>query len=170
MKKKVNQILIVVVVGLWSVIIYRLISNLLIDKNSIKNKSFSSQYSTAKITDKDTFTLPANLSDPFLGNRKFTGTSTRKKKSYPKTKVSTKSKGNSRTSKITLNKQISFHGYFYNSANKTESMVVKVDSKLFTVKIKDIISGVQFLDRKGDSVKVRLDNKEIRWIKKLNTR
>lgn len=170
MKKKINWILIVVVAGLWSVIIYRLVSNMVVNNNSIKNKNYYSFYETAKITDKDTFILPEKIADPFLENRSINLKIPKKKKSLSKPKKTLNLKTVTSPSTSILRRQISFHGYFYNSVNKNESLVVKIDGKLFTVRVKDNVNGVQFLDRKGDSIKVTVDRKEIRWVKKLTSR
>ena len=127
MKKRINTILLILVLGLWGTVIYKYVSQYFIKPEQFTSKMNSNYNSISKIISKDTFTLKPLKRDPFLN------------------KVSIKTIPLKRTNTIpnkkTIPKKIEpvvekpfpaiiYLGYIKSTAQKNELLLLKINGKL----------------------------------------
>jgi hypothetical protein len=151
-KKKINIILILVVLGLWGTVgykaLYRQFSN-----NEIINSKQNQKYNVSiKQINKDTFDLEKINRDPFL-NKQFQNTHVVARQSiayHPvkKTVAQTVQKPQPNLSWPTLQ----YYGYL--KSKDKELVLLKIDSKLYKLKLNEPQNGLIIKKKYKDSIEV----------------
>lgn len=165
MKKKINIILLLAVLGLWGTVLYKYVNQYFFKEEinvSLENKA---NIRKLLLKDKDTFELKALPRDPFLGktyaekrptekiisNRNFT----------PKPVV--------KVAKPIVQKQlfptIHYYGFIKNETGGSELVLLKMNGKLLKVKNNETKEGLKIIKIFKDSIKVSF-NGETKVVRK----
>lgn len=166
MKKAINIILIIFVLGLWGTIVYRYVSNLFITENSILSRN-DKKYSLVRIKDRDTFNLSLLKRDPFLGNHMTSNIA----RSIPhfekevKSKPSKISVKNNSTSKFIPT--IQYYGIIKSSSKKDELVIIKINNTLQKLRPNSEYEGVKIKKIYKDSILISFNN-NLMFIKRKN--
>lgn len=144
---KLKYILIAIVLGIWSTIIYRYIAYL-------KGNDYSKQYvlnnnNTNFNQNTDTFTLYANYSNPFIG--------------INDTKQGNKSSSNNDVHKIVTKPKIvpintitwpsiKYSGIVFNTKNNRNSVMLTINGKIHILEKDGSIMGIKIIAVKKDSI------------------
>jgi hypothetical protein len=160
-KKKINIILILIVLGLWGTVVYKASHHSFNNEIVAKKQNQDSDFILNQIN-KDTFQLDKINRDPFLNksfrdavvisNENISNYSSKPKKPSP---IVTKIKQNSDWPTL------AYYGYI--KSKDQELILLKIDSKIFRVKLNDPINGLIVKKKYKDSVEVRF-NSETRII------
>jgi hypothetical protein len=167
MKKKVNGILLLLVLCLWGAVGYKTIKNYFNSNNTV-NKIENNRSIETKQIRKDTFQLEKIVRDPFLNKQAAEPKSivasnyNWKPKNIPKKSLPSVS---AEPLDVTINwPQISYYG-FIKSKNKSEEMIlVKIDTQLHKLRKNSSINGVFIHKVYRDSIEVNF-NKQRKVIK-----
>ncbi len=164
MKKKINIVLILVVLGLWGTVGYKAINQYFFPKNLIDITSVTYSGNAIKIAEKDTFELKPIARDPFLSRSLVV---TEKPKTIAVRTVH-------RLSLPALPKEpkytapfptINYYGYIKSTDKKEELVLLKINSKLNKVRLNDNIDGLIVKKIFKDSIQVSY-NGEIKNVSK----
>ncbi|KIC01569.1 hypothetical protein OA88_13275 [Flavobacterium sp. JRM] len=155
-KKKINIILILIVLGLWGTVVYKAshhsFNNGIMPKKQIKDSDF-----ILSQINKDTFKLDKTNRDPFL-NKSLQGDPIPSKKqssnysSMPKKIPDAIPKVKQNSNWPTL----LYYGCI--KSKNQELILLKIDSKLFRLKLNDPINGLVIKKKYKDSVEVRFNS------------
>ncbi|AXB56849.1 hypothetical protein [Flavobacterium fluviale] len=151
-KKKINIILILVVLGLWGTVGYRAIKNYFGNNDGAVNTEIGNHNVSLKKINKDTFDLKKVGRDPFL-NKQFEEkqVSSAVLVSYhPIKKIVTPSIPKP-SSNINW-PQLKYFGYL--KSNNQELVLLKIDSKLHKLKLNDEVNGLVVKKKYKDSIEV----------------
>ena len=168
MKKKINIVLIVVVLGLWGTVGYRVLNQyFLSEKGVVKTMELNKELNSTLIN-KDTFRLENGMRDPFLNKQS--------QNSVPVAIISNAKTSNIKhiTAPIIKSNQyinwpaISYHGYIQSKANNEELILVKINEKMHKLKINEEVEGVTLKKVYKDSIEF-IFNKEKKIIQKNGT-
>ncbi|WP_426065121.1 hypothetical protein [Flavobacterium sp. DSP2-3-1] len=164
-KKKINSILIIVVLGLWGAVAYKTISQYFFSKELVANKTELNDELNLNQINKDTFNLGKVARDPFL-NRQNPVHNFISKKYYskiPNAKI--------KTNPIVLKPKIiinwpliSYHGYITSKEKNEQLILVKIDNRLYKLRKNDEIGGVTVKELYNDSIELNF-NKEKKIIR-----
>ena len=164
-KKKINIVLIIVVLGLWGTVAYKTVSQYFFSKELVANKTQLNDELNLNQVNKATFNLEKVARDPFL-NRQNQTDSVVKKKYYSKIPNS-----ESRPNPIVLKPRvimnwplISYHGYIKSKDKNEELILVKIDKRLYKLRKGDQIEGVTVKRVYNDSIELNF-NKEKKIIR-----
>ncbi|WP_269234874.1 hypothetical protein [Flavobacterium flavigenum] len=162
-KKKINIILILLVLGLWGTVGYRALYRQFAD-SEITNSIQDQKYNVAiKQINKDTFKLEKINRDPFL-NKEFQNTAI--------IAVSKKTISHNTVKKVMVQpvpkKQAniswpSLQYYGYLKSKDKELVLLKIDSKLYKLKLNETQNGLTIRKKYKDSIEVTF-NSETRMI------
>ncbi len=152
-KKKINIILIIVVLGLWGTVGYRTINRYFMDNVSVINAEIANHNVSLKKINKDTFELKKVDRDPFL-NRQFN------EKPVFVTSVSFHAPIKKALKPTPVPKvkydipwpQLQYFGYL--KSNDIELVLLKIDSKLHKLKLNDEVNGLLVKKKFKDSIEV----------------
>lgn len=151
-KKKINIILIIVVLGLWGTVGFKTVNRYFGDNSIITNtKTLTKDVSLKKI-DKDTFELEKINRDPFL-NKEYQDNPVPKpvtyhhpiKKTTPVIKIP--------KPVVNINwPALKYYGYL--KSKDQELVLLKIDSKLHKLKLNDPVNGLVVRKKYKDSIEV----------------
>lgn len=163
-KKKINIILILVVLGLWGTVGYRSLYRQFSADEVLLEKQNQTKNITISQINKDTFELEKINRDPFL-NKQFqntviirkhvSGSSSVKKIIAPVNK------------KVVLNidwPTLTYYGYIASKERNEDLILLKIDSKLHKLKLNDPVNGLIVKKKYKDSIEVFF-NSQIKIIK-----
>jgi len=153
-KKKINIILILVVLGLWGTVGYRTISRYFGTNDIVANTETQTKNVSFKKTDKDTFELEKINRDPFL-NKQFQANSiTPKVVTYHSTiKKASPLVAAPKKPIANINwPELKYYGYI--KSKDQELVLLKIDSKLHKLKLNDPINGLTIRKKYKDSIEV----------------
>lgn len=162
MKKKVNIILLVIVVILWGVVIYRYVEHyFLADPLPVSTYTDNAKYAKYVIKKRDTFTPKLTKRDPFLGN---IGLPTRNRVSYTNTPKRIIAKDNAFPKKrdLVVFPLVRYYGFIKAAEQKDEVILMSVDGKFVRLKLRQDLNGLSIVQYKKDSVEVSF-KKERKW-------
>lgn len=146
-KKKINIVLILIVLGLWGTVIYRSLNHYFFPDQNIVTQAETNIRFNYKQIKKDSFELLPLAHDPFLNNRL----------SNPNPSISNMLPRNtspkpSGTRKPAIIKEkapvviywpeINYYGYIKSSLKTEEMILIKIDGKLYKARKKDNVGGV----------------------------
>jgi hypothetical protein len=173
MKKKINIVLIVVVLGLWGTVGYKAINNYFFsEKLAIKTIDFNSALNVAQIN-KDTFHMVSIMRDPFLNKQECV---------YDPVSVTRMS--DSRPSKIKKNiaapilksrqeyinwPSIYYYGYIKSKVKNEELILVKINEIMYKLRINEQVEGVTLMKVYKDSIEFNF-NRTRKIIQKMATK
>jgi len=152
-KKKINLVLIMVVLGLWGTVGYRTINRYFgVTNETINNEAQNREISLKKIN-KDTFELARVARDPFL-NKQFAEkrTATPSVVYHAPIKKATPSSPLPKVKYDTPWPQLQYFGYL--KSNNLELVLLKIDSKLHKLKLNDEVNGLIVRKKFKDSIEV----------------
>ena len=127
MKKRINIILLILVLGLWGTVIYKYLSQYFTKTEQFNSKKYTPYNSNSKIASKDTFTLKPLKRDPFLNKISIKTIPLKTTNAIPNKKTIPK--------KIepVVEKPfpaITYLGYIKSTAQKNELLLLKINGKL----------------------------------------
>jgi len=162
-KKKINIVLIIIVLGLWGAVGYKTITQYFSSKDLIVNIDKTDYKLNLNVIDKDTFLLGKISRDPFL-NKQYQITDPFEIKQSPQIAILEVSP------KIVVSKpkeimhwpSISYHGYIKSNGKNQELILLKIDGKLFRVRKNDIVQKLTVKEVSNDSIEV-IFNQEKRF-------
>lgn len=163
-KKKINIILILVVLGLWGTVGYRTLYRQFSGDEVLLEKQNQTKNITISQINKDTFELEKINRDPFL-NKQFQNTVVIRKHVF----------GFSTVKKIIppVNKKVVsnidwptliYYGYIASKERNEDLILLKIDSKLHKLKLNDPVNGLIVKKKYKDSIEVFF-NSQIKIIK-----
>lgn len=159
MKKKINILLLIAVLGLWGSVLYRLVKNYMVSNEN--NKLVEQRISTIPVTKlkKKPYEFNPLSRDPFLDQ--IYNTSIEVKRETSVSKVFGKQKIKDEVSKF--NKVISFpniqyYGVIQSSSNNKEVVLLKINGQLVRLSKSGESEGVKIKQVYKDSVKVLFSN------------
>jgi hypothetical protein len=164
-KKKINIVLIIVVLALWGSVFYKTVYQYFSSKELTGQKTFASGKTEFIQINKDTFALETVARDPFLNKQ--TQEIVVAPKAYKPNNSATISK---KITKVTPPKQvlywpsISYHGYIKDS--RGEMVLLKINSKMFRLRKNDIVEGIMIKKISSDSLELDF-NTEKKTIKRF---
>ena len=163
MKKKVNIILLIAVLGLWGTVIYKYVSHFFLKNDIIITKAENYKIDAGKRIEKDTFQLAQIPRDPFLNN------SIEEKKSPP-ARANTEVKRAPIIEKpkkviISTFPKVKYYGYIKSKDSSKELLLVNVDGKVLKMNINEDKGGFKIIQFTKDSIKATY-NKEVKWIRR----
>lgn len=159
MKKRINIILLTLVLGLWGTVIYKYVSQYFTKKDIFINNQNEASIISSKIKEKDTFFLNPLNRDPFLNKSYHSENKTivyKKTISTPKTNV-----------KPIINNipkapfpNINYLGYIKSKEKKYELALLKINGKFQRLKINQELDNLKLLSITKDSVRIKYFNDE----------
>lgn len=162
-KKKINIVLIIIVLGLWGAVGYKTITQYFFSKDIIVNTDKTDYKLNMNLINKDTFLLGHISRDPFL-DKQYQMTNPIAIKQYPQIailKVSPKTVV-SIPKEIINWPSISYHGFIKSNGKNQELILLKIDGKLFRVRKNDIVQKLTVKEVSNDSIEV-IFNQEKRF-------
>ncbi len=163
-KKRLNIILILIVLGLWGTVAYKSINRFFSSEDLVLTNVNSGQNFNFKRIEKDTFLLDKLNRDPFLDKALVVNTS-----SLPVKKGISYIKPVNKPKPIEVFKlspvwpQVSYYGYIKSHQKTEELILVKIDNKLLKVRKNQNIEGVIIKRIFKDSIEVGF-NKEKKFV------
>jgi hypothetical protein len=158
MKKKINIVLLLLVLCLWGTVIYRYVSQYFLKTDISITAHQKKIFIENKILTKDTFDMQNSHRDPFLNKsiavRNFFSGSRRSAKITVKEKpkvISTKSFP-----------RIQYYGYIKSDGKSAETFLLNIDGSFFKLNLHQDKQGLKIVALKKDSIKVSY-NKEVKW-------
>ncbi|PAM93717.1 hypothetical protein B4N84_15690 [Flavobacterium sp. IR1] len=151
-KKKINIILIIVVLSLWGTVGYRTIKNYFGDNKTITISESQTQNVSLKKVNKDTFQLEKVIRDPFLNKQLEEKTTV---KEYVSNPIPIKKTVKTLVPKYNTNidwPQLQYFGYL--KSNDQELILLKIDSRLYKLKLNSEVNGLIVKKKFKDSIEV----------------
>lgn len=166
MKKKVNIVLLLVVIGLWGTVVYRYVQRFFYQPNDVLHQTSIANRKINRIVAKDSFELPTITRDPFLNKNTVVKTTLVHKQVLKNRQPITKP---SVPKQMAKNAQpmpsIKYYGYIKSTGAVGELFLLRVNGVLYKLKLNEEADGVKISGRKEDSIKVVFD-KFILWLQK----
>jgi hypothetical protein len=163
LKKKLNIVLLILVMCLWGTVIYKYVNQYFIKNEPFNFKTKSNYTFKNEILKKDTFNLEKIDRDPFLGNMttlfKDINTTSHKKNSRKQLNIEPQKVAK----KIFPN--IIYYGYIKATDKSQETILLFIDGKFSRLNLNEDKDGLKIISLKKDSIRVFF-NKELRWFKK----
>ena len=163
-KKKINIILILVVLGLWGTVGYRSLYRQFSGDEVLLEKQNQTKNITISQINKDTFELEKINRDPFL-NKQFQNTVVIRKhvSGFSSVKKIIPSVNKKVVSNIDWPTLI-YYGYIASKERNEDLILLKIDSKLHKLKLNDPVNGLIVKKKYKDSIEVFF-NSQIKIIK-----
>jgi len=162
MKKQINIILILVVLGIWGTAGYRYVSQYFLQKQRV-SMTDRNEAIPLKIREKDTFALLPLQRDPFL-NTTTASLETRPAKTFsPRKKMKTVV---APTTHLPF-PEVGYFGYIKSNQQQKELVLLKVDNKLVKLRTGESQAGLKVIKIFRDSVRVTF-GQETRTFRKNN--
>lgn len=163
MKKKINIVLLVFVLGLWGIVIYKYVNRFFLEDNiPVTEHNFIASFNSKAIA-KDTFTLGIITRDPFLN-----GIRTEKKvytSNYKSSKKSVVKVLPKKVVPITPFPMVKYYGFIKSTTGNKELILLSINGKFSRLKLNEKKDGLMVTSLQKDSIKVSY-NKEFRWFLK----
>lgn len=160
-KKKLNTILIVIVLGLWGTVAYKTISRFFYSKDLVLNQSAIKDNLDFDRLNKEDFQLEKIIRDPFL-DRLIISDSIVKIRS-PQFPLTRKPNAIKVIPPITW-PAISYYGYIKSSAKQEELVLVKINGILFRLRKNDSVGDIVLKTVYKDSIELEY-NKQKRTVR-----
>ncbi|KQX15062.1 hypothetical protein [Flavobacterium sp. Root420] len=165
-KKKINIILIIIVLVLWGSVFYKTINQYFFAKEIAVNTVYSSDKIEFNQINKDTFALEKVSRDPFLNKQ------THEVVSYPKKYHTNNTRAVTKKAKtvaiqpreLIVWPPISYHGYIKDS--RGELVIIKINQKIYRLRKDALIQGIILKKISSDSLELDF-NKERKIIKRF---
>ena len=159
-KKKINIVLLLVLLGIWGIIIYRFASGYFIKNENLYSSKLNNHYSKMKITHKDTFELVNPKRDPFLEIEYKEKNTVIVAKPFNKSYTSVEKK-----QPLKINTPIiHYFGYIFTENNQS-SALLKINNGKVKLALNQEHDGVKLVSIYRDSIKV-IFNKQTKVIYK----
>lgn len=153
LKKKINSVLLILVIGLWSVILYKLAMNYIIKKENNKVQNLAHIESKIKMIKKDSFFWTKPKRDPFLDVEYG-------EKIIVKPLKTLNSSSNRVEKKQPLKINIPLIQYFgyITTENNQSSALLKINNKKIKLLLNQEHEGLRLVTIYRDSIKVTYNN------------
>lgn len=162
-KKRLNIILILIVLGLWGTVAYKSINRFFSSEQIVMANANSGQNFSFKRIEKDTFQLSKLNRDPFLDKSLVGNTNPLPVKKVSYVKAINKPKSIETPKPSPIWPQVSYYGYIKSHQKTEELILVKIDNKLLKVRKNQSIEGVIIKRIFNDSIEVGF-NKEKKFV------
>lgn len=157
MKKKLNIVLLFLVLCLWGVVIYKYVNQYFSKAVPLKLATFSNHSTTNEIIKKDTFELNTIERDPFLGSVGVKKTA----ENYPR--IYRKKEIRKEIPKAGKFPNIQYYGYIKAIDKSQETILMNIEGRFVRLHLNQEKDGLKITALNKDSIKVYY-NKESRWI------
>lgn len=164
-KKKINIVLIIIVLGLWGTVAYKTVAQFFFPETLVVNENISNNGFNLDEVNKDTFQLKKVTRDPFL-NTQNKSIDSILKKDYSKIPIK-KIKSSAivvRPKEITNWPSIFYYGYIKSKSKDEELVLVKIDEKLYKLRKYDQVREIILKQIYNDSIELNY-NKQKRIIR-----
>lgn len=164
-KKKINILLIIVVLGLWGTVAYKTVAHFFSPEVLVANENISNKEFNLDEVNKDTFQLKKITRDPFL-NMQNKSIDSISKKDYPKSPIK-RIKSSTivvRPKEITDWPSIFYYGYIKSKSKDEELVLVKIDDRLYKLRKYDQVREIILKQVYNDSIELNY-NKQKRIIR-----
>ncbi|WP_375605637.1 hypothetical protein [Flavobacterium davisii] len=165
MKKKINIILLIGVLGLWGTVIYKYISHFFQAKQTEINYQNNILTKLPAKIEKDTFLLSSLSIDPFLKSRnepKIENTKPFVNNSLPKPKKEIpKPVKPVKIIEETPFPDVKFYGYIKTQGNEEELILVRINNHLFKTRLNADCNGVLIKKIYRDSLEVKFEKRKL---------
>lgn len=151
-KKKINIILVIVVLGLWGTVGFRTINRYFGNDGINLNSEVQNREISLKKINKDTFELKKIGRDPFLNKQFIEKPVAAVSYHVPIRKVAKPLPTVPKLNFDTAWPQLQYYGYL--KSNNLELMLLKIDSKLYKLKLNDEVDGLIIKKKFKDSIEV----------------
>lgn len=152
-KKYLNSILIVLLIIIWCSVFYKYFGGKKSSSENIDAITLVSNYKQDYSIIKDTFQLKLSVRDPFGVSRRIA------KKRDPKKNSKAKPKKNLKSIKRSLLwPSITYHGFVKGENKSTRLILLKINSKLYRKREKEIVNNITLVKAYNDSLIVSLNN------------
>ncbi|KIA94981.1 MULTISPECIES: hypothetical protein [unclassified Flavobacterium] len=154
-KKKINIILILIVLVLWGTVIYKSINGSFFFNETVLKRQNSNNDFVFHQVNKDTFELDKIKHDPFLNKQLLSGTTVDEKQNlgFPTTKKNRASIVPKPKPNITW-PDLTYYGYIESKGRNEELVLLKIDSKLCRLKLNSPMNGLMVKKKYKDSIQV----------------
>lgn len=165
-KKKINILLIIVVLGLWGSVFYKTLNQYFFSKETVPDNVQSSAKIQLNQINKDTFALQTVSRDPFLNKQTQIPASTSVAPVLNNTRVVKKVNNTvyPKPKQIIAWPSISYHGYIKDS--RGELVIIKINQKIFRLRKDALVEGIVIKKISSDSLEIDF-NKEKKTIKRF---
>lgn len=159
-KKKLNILLIIVVLGLWGTVIYKSLGNYFTSNTAINSTNKRQTNFNIKNIKKDTFPLEQLKRDPFLDHNTVTPASKEialiETQSIPKpVRITTPPIKKEVPQPVIFNwPNINYYGYIKSWNKDNQLILIKIDGKLFKVRKNETVNEILISNTFKDSVEV----------------
>jgi hypothetical protein len=163
-KKRLNIILILVVLGLWGTVAFKSLNNFFPSENNVFGGITSSQNFNLTKIEKDTFSLENLKRDPFLDkalSRETNVVSLKSSVSHPKVVAKPKPVENLKPMQVWP--QVSYYGYIKSQQKTEELILVKIENNLLKVRKNQNIEGLIIKRIFKDSIEI-VFNKQKKFV------
>ncbi|ABQ03657.1 hypothetical protein [Flavobacterium johnsoniae] len=153
-KKKINIVLIIVVIALWGAVFYKTVYKYFSSQETFANETYTAQNVKFNQIHKDTFALETITRDPFL-NKQTQQVVIPAQKQYSavtSTAVKKTAAPIAKTRQLTIWPAISYHGYIKDS--KGELVIMKIDNKMYRLRKDALIDGIALKKITRDSLEL----------------
>lgn len=156
-KKKINIMLIVIVLGLWGTVAYKTISQFFYPKEVVSNQAVIENNLDLNKLNKEDFQLEKIIRDPFLNG--LTKSDSILKISHPK--IEKTRKPDIIKIKPSVNwPSISYYGYLKSSNKQDELVLVKIDGILFKLRKDDSVGDIILKKVYKDSIELNYNKQK----------
>ena len=163
MKKKINIVLIIIVLTVWGFVASKTVSQyFFLDKKAINIDKSNSELSINKIN-KDTFSLDQITRDPFLNKESSIAISVSTQTQYFKKSTLKKKAANEivEQKEVILWPFISYHGYINSKDRNNEVLIlVNINKKLYKLKLNEQSEGVTLKKVYKDSIELNFNREK----------
>ncbi|MES2545624.1 MAG: hypothetical protein V4548_12115 [Bacteroidota bacterium] len=159
MKKKINIVLIFVVLGLWGTVAYKTITQYFFPKEIILNSTQSNIEFNSKQITKDTFNLEKINRDPFLNIHNNPAQTHQKKYTSVVKPVAVPQPVIIRNWPF-----VGYYGYIKSKGKDKELVLVKINQKIYKLRKDDAVEEVTLKKIYNDSIEV-VFNKEKKMVR-----
>jgi len=156
-KKKINIILIIVVLCLWGTVGFKTVNRYIGSDEGILNTKVQNREISLKKINKDTFKLEKVNRDPFLNRQYREETAVQTPIVYHAAIKKTPKPAAVPKVKSTIPwPQLQYYGYL--KSNNQELVLLKIDSKLHKMKLNDEVNGLVVKKKFKDSIEVAFNS------------
>lgn len=154
-KKKINIVLIIIVLGLWGAVGYKTITQYFFSKGLILSTDQTDSKLNLNLINKDTFMLGHITRDPFLDKQYQMTNPIAIKQDQKVSNLNVSPKTVVSKPKEIINwPSISYHGYIKSNGKNQELILLKIDGKLFRVRKNDMVQQLIIKEVSNDSIGV----------------
>ncbi|MHC0439233.1 hypothetical protein [Flavobacterium sp. 3-210] len=158
-KKRINIVLIIIVIALWGSVLYRTLYRYFSSQEITNNSTNISGNIKFNQIHKDTFALEKISRDPFLNKQNQENIIRSQKEYIPKNVVTSQKPiviAKPKIKQLIVWPAISYHGYIKDS--KGELAIMKIDNKMYRLRKDALVNGISLKKISRDSLELNFNS------------